>query len=33
MGVSGQRHAPVALTAGNDPVDIVQEAGWAPGPV
>ena len=30
----GQRHAPVALyTPGKDPVPIVQEAGWAPGPV
>ena len=29
MGVGGQRHAPAALP----PVPIVQEAGWAPGPV
>ena len=28
----GQRHAPVNLTHGKDPVPIVQEAGWAPGP-
>ena len=29
-----QRHAPVALyPPGKDPVPIVQEAGWAPGPV
>ena len=33
MGVGGQRHAPAALTAGNELVPIVQEAGWAPGPV
>ena len=32
-GVSGQRHAPAALYPGKDPVPIVQEAGWAPGPV
>ena len=29
----GQRHAPAALYPGKDPVSIVQEAGWAPGPV
>ena len=29
----GQRHAPAALYPGKDPVPIVQEAGWAPGPV
>ena len=29
----GQRHAPAALHPGKDPVSIVQEAGWAPGPV
>jgi hypothetical protein len=33
MGVGGQRHAPAALPPGNDPVPIVQETGWAPGPV
>ena len=33
MGVDGQRHAPPALPPGKDPVPIVQEAGWAPGPV
>jgi hypothetical protein len=33
MGVGGQRHAPAAFTPGKDPVPIVQEAGWAPGPV
>ena len=32
-GVGGQRHAPCALPPGKDPVPIVQEAGWAPGPV
>jgi len=32
-GVRGQRHAPAALYPGKDPVPIVQEAGWAPGPV
>ena len=29
----GQRHAPAAFYPGKDPVPIVQEAGWAPGPV
>jgi hypothetical protein len=29
MWVGGQRHAPAALP----PVPILQEAGWAPGPV
>jgi len=33
MGVGGQRHAPAAFTPGKDPVPILQEAGWAPGPV
>ena len=33
MGVGGKRHAPAALPPGNDPVPIVQKAGWAPGPV
>ena len=33
-GVRGQRHAPASLyPPGKDPVPIVQEAGWAPGPV
>ena len=32
-GVRGQRHAPAALYSGKDPVPIVQEVGWAPGPV
>ena len=33
MGVRGQPHAPSASIPGKDPVPIVQEAGWAPGPV
>ena len=33
MGVGGQPHAPAASVPGKDPVPIVQEAGWAPGPV
>jgi hypothetical protein len=35
MRVSGQRHAPAALLppGKGPPVPIVQEAGWAPGPV
>ena len=33
MGVRGQRHAPAALNPWKDPVPIVHEAGWAPGPV
>ena len=28
----GQRHAPAAFTPGKDPVPIVQEDGWDPGP-
>jgi hypothetical protein len=32
-GVDGQRHAPVAFTSGKDPVPIVEETGWASGPV
>jgi len=31
-GVGG-RHAPAAFTTGKDRVPIVQEAGWAPGPI
>ena len=31
--VRGQRHAQPLFTPGIDPVPIVQEAGWAPGPV
>jgi hypothetical protein len=33
MGVDGQCHAPAALPPGEDPVSVVQEAGWVPGPV
>ena len=33
MGVGGQHHAPAALPSGENSVHIVQEAGWAPGPV
>ena len=33
MGVSGQRHAPAALYPRENPVPVVQGAGWAPGPV
>ena len=33
MGVGGQSHASAAITLEKDPVPIVQEAGWAPGPV
>ena len=29
----GQRHAPAAHCPGKDPVPILQEAGWASGPV
>jgi hypothetical protein len=29
----GQPHSPAAFTPGKDPVPIVQETGWAPGPV
>ena len=31
--VRGQRHAPAALYPGKGSAPIVQEAGWAPGPV
>jgi len=33
MGVGGQRHGPATLHPGNDPVPLLKEAGWAPGPV
>jgi hypothetical protein len=33
MGMGRQRHATAAFTPGKDPVPIVQEAGWDPGPV
>ena len=32
-GVGGQRHAPAAFIPRKEPVPILQEAGWAPGPV
>ena len=32
-GWGGQRHTLAALYPGKDPEPIVQEAGWAPGPV
>jgi hypothetical protein len=32
-GVSGHQHAPAVLYPGKDPVSLVQEARWAPGPV
>ena len=31
--MGGQPHVPAASTHGKDLVPIVQEAGWAPGPV
>ena len=33
MGVGSQSHVPAALPRGRDPERIVQEAGWALGPV
>jgi hypothetical protein len=34
MGLGGPRHArPGRFTRGKDPVSIVQEAVWSPGPV
>ena len=33
MGVGGQRHTSGRFNPGKDPVPILQEAGWAPGPV
>ena len=33
MWVGGQRHAPATFTPRKTPVPIVQEAGWASGPV
>ena len=33
MGLSGQRHALSALPRERDPAPILQEAGWAPGPM
>jgi hypothetical protein len=31
--MGGQRHASTAFTPGKSPVPILQDAGWAPGPV
>jgi hypothetical protein len=31
--VGGQRNAPAAFMPEKDPVPIVQDVGWAPGPV
>jgi hypothetical protein len=33
MGTGGQRHAPAGLPRGRLPVPILEENGWAPGPV
>jgi hypothetical protein len=33
LEVGEGRHAPAVLYPGKEPVSIVQEAGWAPGPV
>ena len=33
MRLDGQRHTVAALSPGNSPAHIVQEAGWAPKPV
>ena len=33
MGVGGQRQASASFTPGKDRVPIVQETGWATGPV
>ena len=33
MVVGVQPHSPATSTAGKEPVSILQEAGWAPGPV
>jgi hypothetical protein len=33
MEVGGQRHVPAALPLEKEPVRIIQEAGWVPGPV
>ena len=32
-GVGSQRHAPARFALRKDPVPIVYQAGWAPGPV
>ena len=33
MGVGGLAPRPSRFSPGKDPVPVVQEAGWAPGPV
>jgi hypothetical protein len=33
MGMGGQHRTPAAFTPAKDPLPIVQEAGWVPGPV
>jgi hypothetical protein len=33
MGMGGQSHNSVAIAPKKEPVPIVQEVGWAPGPV
>ena len=33
MGAGGQHHSPGRFTRWNEPVPIVQEAGWTPRPV
>jgi hypothetical protein len=33
MGGGVQRHASAALLPGKDPLPVVEEGGWAPGPV
>jgi hypothetical protein len=32
-GLGGEHHAPAALSRERDTISIVQEAGWAPGPM
>jgi hypothetical protein len=32
-GVGGQRHASSAFSSGKRPIFIMQELGWAPGPI
>ena len=33
MGVGGQRHAPAVRPPEREPMPVVQETEWAPGPV
>ena len=33
MWLGGQRNTPAALPPGEDTVPVIQEDGWAPGPV